>query len=173
MPVFRRMSGGAAVVVGPGCLMYGLLLSYQRRPYLRMLDQSHRAVMETMIAALKPIAPEIAWNGTCDLVVNERKVGGNSLRCRRDWFVYHGTLLLDMNLGLIDQFLLHPPREPEYRQGRPHCEFVANLGLPVDLVGETLASAWEAQAGEVPLPTELIERLVRDRYRNKSWNYQR
>lgn len=78
-----------------------------------------------------------------------------------------------MNLGLIDQFLLHPPREPEYRQGRPHCEFVANLGLPVDLVGETLASAWEAQAGEVPLPTELIERLVRDRYRNKSWNYQR
>ena len=35
MPVLRRISGGAAVVIGPGCLMYGLVLSLRLRPQLR------------------------------------------------------------------------------------------------------------------------------------------
>ena len=32
IPVLRRCSGGAAVVVGPGCLMYALVLSSRLRP---------------------------------------------------------------------------------------------------------------------------------------------
>ena len=35
IPVLRRISGGAAVVSGPGCLMYALVLSYHLRPELR------------------------------------------------------------------------------------------------------------------------------------------
>lgn len=173
LPVFRRMSGGAAVVTGPGCLMYALLLSYQLRPQLRLLDQAHRTVMETMLEGLKPLEDRITWDGTCDLVVDARKVSGNSLRCRRDWLVYHGTILLDMDLALIDQFLLHPPREPEYRQKRSHSDFVANLGLSVDSVTASLCRAWGAQPGEVPIPSDRIELLVRDRYQNRSWNFQR
>ena len=32
VPVLRRISGGAAVVVGPGCLMYAVVLSLRLRP---------------------------------------------------------------------------------------------------------------------------------------------
>src|SRR4051794_35269093 len=32
IPVLRRSSGGAAIVTGPGCLMYALVLSYAVRP---------------------------------------------------------------------------------------------------------------------------------------------
>ena len=35
VPVLRRISGGAAVVVGPGCLMYAVVLSLRLRPHLR------------------------------------------------------------------------------------------------------------------------------------------
>ena len=32
VPVLRRVSGGATIVAGPGCLMYAVVLSYQLRP---------------------------------------------------------------------------------------------------------------------------------------------
>lgn len=173
MPVMRRISGGAAVVAAPGCLMYAVLLSYARRPHLRMLDQAHRSVMEAMVEALQPSVPELGWDGTCDLVVRARKVSGNSLRCRREWMLYHGTLLLDMDLQLLDQFLLHPPREPEYRQKRRHAEFVTNLGLRAEPLADALARAWRAKACDLPLPVDRIERLVRERYGNQAWNFER
>ena len=31
-PVYRRVSGGASVLVGPGCMFYSLILSLRRRP---------------------------------------------------------------------------------------------------------------------------------------------
>jgi lipoate-protein ligase A len=173
IPVMRRISGGAAIVAAPGCLMYAVLLSYQRRPHLRMLDQAHRTVMEAMVQAIQPLVPQLGWDGTCDLVVSARKVSGNSLRCRREWLLYHGTLLLDMDLKLLDQFLLHPPREPEYRQKRQHAEFVANLGLGAEPLAGELARVWNAQARDLPLPDERIERLVRERYSNQAWNFER
>ena len=60
IPVLRRASGGAAIVAGRGCLMYGLVLSYRSRPELRSLDVAHRFVLETIAAALQPIVPGVA-----------------------------------------------------------------------------------------------------------------
>ena len=34
VPVLRRASGGAAVVVGPGCLMYSVVLRYEGREHV-------------------------------------------------------------------------------------------------------------------------------------------
>jgi lipoate-protein ligase A len=129
--------------------------------------------MQAMVRALGPQVPRLTWDGTCDLVVDARKVSGNSLRCRREWLLYHGTLLLDMDLRLLDQFLLHPPREPEYRQGRQHTEFVANLGLQAEPLAGELARVWGAQAHDLPVPQDRIERLVHQRYANQAWNYER
>lgn len=182
VPVLRRTSGGAAVVAGPGCLMYALLLSYQRRPHMRLLDHAHQEVMQTFLSALTPLVPDIAWQGTCDLVVpglnadgqsSYRKVSGNSLRCRREWLLYHGTLLLSMDLELVDRFLLHPPREPEYRQKRRHGDFIANLQLPVDALIDSLRKSWQAELTSPPLPQSRVEQLVQQRYANEAWNQQR
>ena len=52
IPVLRRPSGGAAVVAGPGCLMYALVLSYRLRPELRVVAAAHRWVLGTLAAAL-------------------------------------------------------------------------------------------------------------------------
>src|SRR6187200_1117199 len=37
VPVLRRCSGGAAIVAGPGCLMYSVVLRYEGREHLRLL----------------------------------------------------------------------------------------------------------------------------------------
>lgn len=171
--VFRRISGGAAIVAGPGCLLYAVMLSLRLRPELQMVDVAHEFVMQQMVAALKPIAPQLTYAGTCDLVIDGCKVSGNSLRVRRDWLLYHGTLLLDMDLQNIDRYLNHPPREPEYRQHRRHHDFVANIGCSAAVATQQLKHQWQAVVGDVDLPLELTDELVKQKYTQDSWNKQR
>ncbi len=61
IPVLRRISGGAAVVAGPGCLMYALVLSYRLRPQLHTLSEAHRWVLATLVDALQRSSRQ-AWN---------------------------------------------------------------------------------------------------------------
>src|SRR5262245_157649 len=42
VPILRRPSGGAAIVTGPGCLMYAVVLSYEHHPHLQAIDEAHR-----------------------------------------------------------------------------------------------------------------------------------
>ena len=80
IPVLRRPSGGAAIVAGPGCLMYALVLSYRLHPQLRILSEAHRWVLGTLAAALRAFAPGIKCQGTSDLAIGGRKFSGNSAR---------------------------------------------------------------------------------------------
>ena len=52
IPVLRRCSGGTSVVIGPGCLMYAVVLSYERHPDLRMVDMAHGYVLGKVAAAV-------------------------------------------------------------------------------------------------------------------------
>ncbi len=172
-PIIRRVSGGASVVAGPGCMFYALILSLVQRPHLRMLDQAHQFVMTGLQDALQPWLPEIALDGTCDLVLNNKKIGGNSVRVARNWMLYHGTLLLEMDLSLIDRLLKHPPREPEYRRGRSHLDFVDNCHLPYARVAGALQMAWNTSGNSPTIASELVEKLVQDKYSQPNWNLQR
>ena len=145
IPILRRPSGGAAVVAGPGCLMYSLVLSYQLRPHLRVLSAAHREILGTMAAALAPLAPGVRCCGTSDLALGELKFSGNSARCRRQCLLYHGTLLYDFPSQLIDHCLAMPPRMPAYREGRPHGRFVTNLPLTAAVIRQALLAAWQIQ----------------------------
>ena len=73
VPVLRRISGGAAVVVGPGCLMYAVVLSLRLRPQLRSIDQAHAQVLGTIAAALRPSVPGLTLRGICDLAIGEQE----------------------------------------------------------------------------------------------------
>ncbi len=52
VPVLRRSSGGAAIVTGPGCLMYAVVLDLRLRPDLRAIDRAHRYVLNAMAGEL-------------------------------------------------------------------------------------------------------------------------
>ncbi|MEZ6153517.1 MAG: lipoate--protein ligase family protein [Pirellulaceae bacterium] len=173
VPIFRRVSGGATVVAGPGCMFYALVLSLEQRPHLRMLDVAHQFVMGSLQSALKSLLPQLEFDGTCDLVVSGRKVSGNSVRLVRDWMLYHGTLLLDMDLTLAERLLKHPPREPEYRGGRSHADFLANLQIPYPAVVAAMRNQWQADSQVGPIPESRIESLVRNKYSQDAWNLSR
>lgn len=171
IPVLRRTSGGAAIVAGPGCLMYALVLSYQRRPSLRAISAAHRFVLGTNVAALCRLAPGVE-RGTSDLAIGGRKFSGNSLRCKRDRMLYHGTLLYDFPLELIARLLTMPPRRPDYREERGHESFVTNLALNCSAVRQALITAWQATEPCSEWPRSATARLVVERYSRREWNEQ-
>lgn len=174
IPVLRRCSGGAGVLIGPGCLMYAVVLSYQLRPALRLMDETHRFVLDQIARALNPlVAGGVTRKGISDLAHGNRKFSGNSVRCKRTHLLYHGTLLYDFPLPLIGQCLLCPPRQPEYRAGRAHDQFVSNLPLAAENVRSCLAAAWQPQELLAPWPCDATRALVRDRYAQQAWNYRR
>jgi len=171
--VVRRTSGGAAVVVGPGCLMYSVVLSYAVRPELRAIDVAHRTVLETVLNAVRRFVPDAARRGTSDLAVAEQKFSGNSLRCRRNAMLYHGTLLYAFDLDALAAVLAYAPRQPEYRAARSHRDFVANLPVKRDALSAALAEAFEAR--EPLAPTELAtlfavaQTLAVEKYGDRGW----
>ncbi|MCR4412580.1 MAG: lipoate--protein ligase family protein [Thermoguttaceae bacterium] len=170
VPVLRRTSGGAAVVTGPGCLMYALVLSLQRRPSLRMVEHAHRVVLDRIAAALAPLAPRVCRRGTSDLALGDDKFSGNSIRMKQTHLLYHGTLLYDFPLRLIDECLAMPPRQPEYRKGRGHRAFVTNLAVPKESLRRALVAAWTATQPRCDWPRDLTAQLVALRYTSADWN---
>ncbi len=170
MPILRRISGGAAIVTGPGCFMYALVLGYQNRPYLRVVSQAHEFVLGAITRALRPLVPGVDLRGTSDLAVGDLKFSGNSMRCRRTHMLYHGTILYNFPLELISRCLKIPPRMPGYRDGREHETFIANLPLSAESIRRSLISAFDAVETLEGWPRELTAKLAAEKYGNPQWN---
>ncbi|HEX4000170.1 MAG TPA: hypothetical protein VHX65_16570 [Pirellulales bacterium] len=167
--VLRRSSGGAAILAGPGSLMYALVLDRRSRPELSGVDTTHRWVLETLASAIGQIVPGVARRGISDLAVRERKFSGNSLRVRRDWLLYHGTLLYGFPLRSLDACLGTPPRQPAYRAGRRHSHFVINLPLDAKRLREAVCSAFDCSGMATTWPQELTARLAAEKFGNPDW----
>ncbi len=170
VPVVRRTSGGAAILSGPGCLMYCVVLSLERRPELRDVSNAHRFVLGKLIEAVAPYAANVACRGTSDLAIDGRKVSGNSLRLRRRYLLYHGTLLYRFTLDTIEHYLVMPPRMPDYRAGRSHLDFVTNLPVDGAALRASLAEAWQASERLNSWPDEMTKRLSAEKYSQAAWN---
>lgn len=173
VPILRRCSGGAAIVGGPGCLMYSLVLSLERRPELRKIDAAHRLVMGRMVGVVGRQLSGVRFDGTCDLTWRGRKFSGNSLKVGRRSLLYHGTFLIGADLALIAHCLGVAPRQPEYRRGRAHGEFVTNVPLCPDRLESDLAEAWGVARrveGLDPALEETMRRLRQERYGRQDWH---
>jgi lipoate-protein ligase A len=167
--VVRRTSGGAAIVAGPGCLMYSLILSLAERPELRSIDRAHRFVLDALAAAFGRLVLGVARRGTSDLAIGDRKFSGNSLRLKRRHLVYHGTLLYDFSLDLIGVCLPTPPRQPAYRASRSHDDFIVNLPLDRRSIHAAVTSAFGDSTHRQNWPSELTAKLTAEKFTDDDW----
>jgi lipoate-protein ligase A len=169
IPVLRRTSGGATVLIGPGCLMYAVVLSYERRSQLRMIEMAHRFVLERLRQAIEPQLTGIDPQGTSDLTLNLRKFSGNSLKCRQRHLLYHGTIIYDFSTALMSECLAAPARQPDYRHGRKHQDFVSNIDIDPALLRSDLAHVWDATQVLIDWPSAETARVVAERYSQPKW----
>ena len=143
--VLRRFSGGGAVVLGPGCLNYAVVLSLVSWPELANVSASFHIILGRIVSALG--IPGLSLAGGTDLVLGGRKVSGNAQRRGRRAVIHHGTLLCGFDPRLAARYLREPARQPAYRAARHHTEFMGNLPISVETVRARLEGAWENMNG--------------------------
>ena len=152
--------------------MYAVVLNYKMNPKIKMLDEAHQFVVQKIQQAISACGVSTNFQGTCDLTIDDRKVSGNALRCKRNWIVYHGTLICEgMDLGLITKCLGIPKRQPEYRQGRSHDDFLTHIPVPAAELGPALVDAWQCQGSLEHWPQNETAALVQSKYSSDSWNF--
>lgn len=174
VPLYRRASGGGAVLQGPGSMCYALILRIDKMPELGGIAESNRHIMDTQRDALQPIIEHpIEVKGFTDLTVGGRKFSGNSQRRKQKYLLFHGTLLLDFDLTMIARTLRMPVKRPEYRGERAHKEFLTNLHLAAHDVKRALREAWEVEGELSRIPFEGIRALREQRYDSKEWIHRR
>jgi len=169
VPVLRRRSGGGAVLQGPGCLSYCLILRMGAE--CSTIAGTNAFVLQRNAEMLSTILGEpVRHEGLTDLAVGGVKVSGNSQRRRLRFLMFHGTFLLGFDLGMISRYLRSPSKEPAYRNGRPHERFLMNIPLTSGQVKDALKSAWKSKEPMASVHMGRLQALVRDRYGMKEWN---
>ena len=177
VPILRRPSGGATVILGPGCLMWSVVTPHPEG--VPAVERIHRAMLDPLVGEFAAFGLPVSRQGTSDLVLavpgsspqEMKKVSGNALRVRRQGVLYHGTLLDAFDIGLAERLLRHPPREPDYRSGRAHGAFLTNLGVGRARLEAIVRRAFGAADELRFLPRERVERLVRERYGDAAWTH--
>jgi lipoate-protein ligase A len=112
---------------------------------------------------------EVRIEGHTDLTLNGLKFSGNSQRRRRHFLLFHGTFLLNLDIGLVEALLALPSKQPDYRGTRCHRDFLVNLGVPSVSVKAALANTWEATNKTADVPRGQIEILAREKYSSRDW----
>lgn len=170
--IARRSSGGGTVVVGPGTLNVAVVLPSDAAPGLHAVDRAQQFVLERIAQALRSLGPPVEVLGLGDLTIGGRKCAGSAQRRLRHYFLVHCTLLYGFPLPLISRYTALPRRQPAYRVGRSHADFLVNLGLSREDLVRTIRSAWrgEASPGDPPpVPEGLVQQLVETKFGTKAW----
>ena len=122
VPILRRKGGGGAVVLGEGCLI--LTFAFYAK---NLFDNSKyfQMINELWINALVNAGcSKLNQNGISDIIFQDKKIAGTSIFRKKHLLVYQGSLLVNPKIELISKLLAHPSREPNYRMGRAHKEFL-------------------------------------------------
>ena len=125
VPILRRSSGGRSVLLNKGCLNYTLILRHQEHG----LREWYRTILEAVLDAAGVAGARCE---ATDLTLRNRKFAGCAQRRLRHTLLHHGTILYDFDIAAAGRFLAMPRRQPAYREGRSHAEFLTNVDVHPD-----------------------------------------
>jgi lipoate-protein ligase A len=177
IPILRRCSGGGTVVQGPGCLNYAVILRITEDGPTRSISAANQYVMERTRRAITSLTSDfrpqtsdlrVSVRGHTDLALGNLKFSGNAQRRRKNFLLFHGSLLLNFDLPLISELLNMPSLQPDYRDHRTHEQFIMNLDLSAAAVKRALITEWQATEATThapPIPPDLLQK-----YNSAEWN---
>jgi lipoate-protein ligase A len=125
IPIYRRRGGGCAVLLDPGNVIVSLAYPAEG---VGAITRHFDRVTQWLIGGLERAGVTgVHREGTSDLVIGDRKIGGGCMYRPKGLVLYATTLLADPDIEKVERCIKHPPREPEYRRGRAHREFMGSL----------------------------------------------
>ncbi|MGD2279050.1 MAG: lipoate--protein ligase family protein, partial [Candidatus Omnitrophota bacterium] len=142
--ILRRVSGGGTVLQGPGCLNYSAVLSYERGNDFKDIRTSYNYILGKISDNFKAKGVNVDFFPVSDLALGGKKVSGNAQARKKRFFLHHGTFFYAFDLPRVASYLKHPSSEPEYRNSRPHKDFLTNLPISGDRIKRSILEVFSA-----------------------------
>ena len=123
IPVIRRFSGGGCVRIDQDTLFVSLIFNRECapvQPYPRHILCWTRELYAPLFNSEKFCVREN------DYVFGSDKFGGNAQYLVKDRWLHHSSILWDFCKDKME-YLLLPKMRPDYRNNRPHHEFLCTL----------------------------------------------
>lgn len=123
--IFRRIGGGGAVVLSSGMLVISVAKYvqdyFEARKYFDLIN-------DLIISSLGDFGVKpLEKMGISDVCIDDKKILGSSMYRNRNMLFYQASLLINPDLSKVAYYLKHPTKEPDYRCGREHEEFITSL----------------------------------------------
>ena len=123
--VLKRPSGGEAVLLSPKMLIIALKYPLKKVAKPHGVFTIANDLIKTSLSELG--IENITSRGISDICLGEQKILGSAIFKKPDSVFYHAVLNISEDVNLIERYLQHPKREPEYRKGRNHLAFVSSI----------------------------------------------
>ena len=125
IPVYKRPSGGETVVLSNKMIVLSVAVEQtdfkSGKSYFKNYNNK-------IISALKNFGiKNLGYKGISDITINDLKILGSSIYQNKHVVFYHAVLNVCESVSLIDRYLKHPVREPDYRKNRNHKNFVTSI----------------------------------------------
>lgn len=123
--VFIRPSGGQTVILTPNTLVLSTTITASK--FINP-DVYFRTINNLIINILqKEEIGNLFLKGISDIAIGEKKILGSAIYRNRQKVFYHAVLNVAERTDLMEKYINHPVKEPDYRLGRSHAEFVTSL----------------------------------------------
>jgi lipoate-protein ligase A len=165
----RRSSGGGTVLIGQGALNFTVVLPVDADPRLKAVDTTQHHVLERTAEALRSFGADVRVLGSGDLTIDARKFAGSAQRRLKRNVMVHASLLYGIGPDLIAGYTRLPRRQPDYRAGRSHEDFLTVLPLTRPEIVSALQSAWHCDGDLSDPPLDLTARLVVEKFGREDW----
>lgn len=122
VPIIKRFSGGGTVFIDHNTCFITMICNQSALK----VPCFPRPIMEWNADLYKHFLGKSFRLLDNDYVMGDRKFGGNAQYIQRNRWLHHSSILWDYDLTNMN-YLLLPPRMPEYRAKRTHQDFLCRL----------------------------------------------
>lgn len=125
IPVLKRPSGGQTVMLTPNNIIIAAVFFDKNTMHPKDVFQH---INKLIISAIEKTGMEnLSLMGISDIAISGKKILGSAIYRSKNALLYHAVLNFGEPATTFERYLRHPAREPDYRQGRSHSEFVTSL----------------------------------------------
>lgn len=125
VPVLKRPSGGESVILSSKTLVISTCVKTQGfgNPHLYFRNINTLVMEKLKNAGIQ----NLNHKGISDIAIGDKKILGSSIYRKKNKLFYHAVLNVSEPVETIEKYLKHPGKEPDYRKGRSHKDFVTSL----------------------------------------------
>ena len=125
IPVLKRPSGGQTVILTPNNIVIAAVFFDKKSLHPKDVFQD---INKLIISTIEQVGiNNLSQMGISDITMAGKKILGSSIYRSKEALLYHAVLNLGEPASTFERYLKHPTKEPDYRQGRSHSEFVTSL----------------------------------------------